>query len=965
MIRLLINSLIVCILLFTPHIAKSQYYIEKTFSKKEGLMHSDAKGVFQDDKGLIWVGNGKGFTRFYGDHIDQINGEEFVFQWAPLGSWKKVNEKYYWGVYEADNQGVRKHAENAPNELAYTVKDDTTLISLNFYPYRDKFGYLWRAYSNDESQSLIIERYRKGDTLNLSNYLESKGIFFTNEINRIEDIWLQNTCLYWPQQNFIEDNNEGLWFRSKDGGIHQFSFREKIISTLPLKKDNLAQVFHDKNNISWLTFYPSPSDPNPDIIAWNGEQMERFKSTGYSYLFMDSLDNIYCVNDSGLCIRRENRFSILFEDKNIVEVIVKNKYLYLLSGQYRTGFSIYRVKNDNTEKIYQTDLPVNNICVDREEVIWIATSKGGVVKLEPSRFQKQIGKKYNDFNEPSGVRTSVELPDGSRKYSLIDKNGDTYFMFENNLNKMEPNDSSVIHIVTIEDFSSVLIYGFSFNNDSTSIFVSSPFSLCKIDNFDDPKNVHVSRWDGQDGFDCSLFYWNSFIGDSILQLTNEFNDLDYFYFGEVQDSISPRCYFTSVNLSNEATTWMDYECNIIRQNGLLIPQDMILDYHNNHLTFNFQGVSQINGHKLSYEYRLTGLEKTFTESQNKSVSYQNLPSGDYLFEVRAINNRGLKSDIKTISFEIQVAWFKSWWAYLLYFVLFSLLVVGFLRSRTAKLKKRQKELETEVANATHEITQQKEIVEEAHKEITDSINYAERIQRSFLASEALLNENLGEHFIYFNPKEAVSGDFYWAGNLDNGNFAVSCADSTGHGVPGAIMSILNISSIEKAVENKATKPAEIFNQARKLIIDRLKKDGSLEGGKDGMDASLISFNPEKTLMQYVAAGNPIWVIRNGELIDIKAEKMPVGKHDHDHIPFEGGEFELQKGDIIYSLTDGYQDQFGGEKGKKYKVKPFKRLLLDIFELPMQEQHQKISDTFDEWKGDLEQVDDVCIIGVRI
>jgi serine phosphatase RsbU (regulator of sigma subunit) len=252
-----------------------------------------------------------------------------------------------------------------------------------------------------------------------------------------------------------------------------------------------------------------------------------------------------------------------------------------------------------------------------------------------------------------------------------------------------------------------------------------------------------------------------------------------------------------------------------------------------------------------------------------------------------------------------------------------------------------------------------------NQEIMDSINYAKRIQHSFLASDQLLDQNLDEYFVYFNPKEAVSGDFYWAGQLDNKSFAVSCADSTGHGVPGAIMSILNISSIEKAVENKVSKPAEIFNQARKLIIERLKKDGSHEGGKDGMDASLIAFNPEKTIMHYVAAHNPIWIVREGELIDIKGEKMPVGKHDHDNIPFEGGEFELQKGDIIYTLTDGYQDQFGGKKGKKYKVKPFKCLLLKNAHLSMSEQHQKISETFDEWKGDLEQVDDVCVIGIRI
>jgi len=302
----------------------------------------------------------------------------------------------------------------------------------------------------------------------------------------------------------------------------------------------------------------------------------------------------------------------------------------------------------------------------------------------------------------------------------------------------------------------------------------------------------------------------------------------------------------------------------------------------------------------------------------------------------------------------------------------------------------------------NEIHRQKELVEEAHKEITDSMNYAERIQRSFLATKELLDENLNDYFVYFNPKEVVSGDFYWAGKLANGNFAMVNADSTGHGVPGAIMSILNISSIEKAVEKGLTKPPEIFNDTRKTIINRLKKDGSVEGGKDGMDASIISFDFENNKFSYTAAQNPIWILRKRnsspehypeldsgspdkkkegsnyeildqtqnndsryELIEIKPEKMPLGKHDNDSINFVGGVFETQKGDVIYTLTDGYQDQFGGPKGKKFKVKPFKNLLHSIAHLPMQEQKEKLTETFTSWKGNEEQVDDVCVIGVRI
>ncbi|MBL4623524.1 MAG: tetratricopeptide repeat protein [Flavobacteriales bacterium] len=300
--------------------------------------------------------------------------------------------------------------------------------------------------------------------------------------------------------------------------------------------------------------------------------------------------------------------------------------------------------------------------------------------------------------------------------------------------------------------------------------------------------------------------------------------------------------------------------------------------------------------------------------------------------------------------------------YILYGSLIFFLFLGGLAFRGYQRKKKDNPI----------IIKQKEEVELAHieleeksQEIMDSINYAERIQRSFLATEELLNENLGEHFVFFQPKEAVSGDFYWAGKLANGNFAMVNADSTGHGVPGAIMSILNISSIEKAIEKGLTKPSEIFNDTRKTIIERLKKDGSEEGGKDGMDASIISFDFKNANFSFTAAQNPIWIIRKGELIEIKPEKMPIGKHNNDTIPFVGGEFETKKGDIIYTLTDGFQDQFGGPKGKKFMIKKMREYILSISHLPMNQQHQKIKETFNTWKGNLEQIDDVCILGVKI
>lgn len=330
------------------------------------------------------------------------------------------------------------------------------------------------------------------------------------------------------------------------------------------------------------------------------------------------------------------------------------------------------------------------------------------------------------------------------------------------------------------------------------------------------------------------------------------------------------------------------------------------------------------------------------------------------------------------------------------FIVIGLLIVSILAFFIFKGLKKQRKANAIISEQKLIVEQQKNIVEEKHKEITDSINYAERIQRSFLATTQLLDENLNRnviksvldstagkavtrtdsnYFVFFQPKDVVSGDFYWAAKLCNGHFALATADSTGHGVPGAIMSILNISSLEKAVEQNLCEPAEILNHTRKTIIERLKKDGSAEGGKDGMDASLIRFDFKNSKLTYAAANNPIWIIRTltsseggvsrSELLEFSSDKMPVGKHDNDQIPFTQQTIDLQKGDVVYALTDGFPDQFGGPKGKKFMYKQLKELLISISSLPMQEQQETLKAALNNWKGNLEQVDDVCLIGVRI
>ncbi len=264
-----------------------------------------------------------------------------------------------------------------------------------------------------------------------------------------------------------------------------------------------------------------------------------------------------------------------------------------------------------------------------------------------------------------------------------------------------------------------------------------------------------------------------------------------------------------------------------------------------------------------------------------------------------------------------------------------------------------------------EVEEQKKLVDEHQKEIQDSINYAKRIQTSFLASKSEFESFTKNYFVLFKPKDVVSGDFYWANSI-NDDFYVCAADSTGHGIPGAFMSLLNISLLNEAVLSKnLTSTAEILNFARKILILGLKPDESGQGGNDGMDCVMVKINKTSLMLEYSGANNPLWIIRNDALIELKADKMSVGRSLSEHHSFTKQEFQLHKNDMLYLFTDGYADQFGGPKGKKYKYKPLNELLISMNQLPLNQQLSILESTFQNWKGSLEQVDDVCVIGIKI
>lgn len=265
--------------------------------------------------------------------------------------------------------------------------------------------------------------------------------------------------------------------------------------------------------------------------------------------------------------------------------------------------------------------------------------------------------------------------------------------------------------------------------------------------------------------------------------------------------------------------------------------------------------------------------------------------------------------------------------------------------------------------ANQVISHQKELVEEKQKEILDNITYAKRIQTSRLPSQSYIDENAKNNFVMFQPKDIVSGDFYWATKKHN-KFYLATADCTGHGVSGSMMSMLNISILNEVVNERGiSSTGDILNETRKEIIKSLNPNGN-ENVSDGMDCTLCAFDFENKTLEYSSANNNFYIVRNGEIMNIKADKMPVGlgiKLDS----FTTNTIQLESGDIVYTLSDGYCDQFGGENNKKFKSKQFEQLLSAMQNKNMSEQKEILTDTFNNWTKGYEQTDDVLVIGIKI
>jgi serine phosphatase RsbU (regulator of sigma subunit) len=386
-----------------------------------------------------------------------------------------------------------------------------------------------------------------------------------------------------------------------------------------------------------------------------------------------------------------------------------------------------------------------------------------------------------------------------------------------------------------------------------------------------------------------------------------------------------------------------------------LPDDLELPFQQNHITFIFKAVSLKKPSKLQYRYMLEGYDKDWIYSNESSAVYASLEPSSYTFMVQtSLDGVHWSSPVNHFDFVITPPFWQSKWFYLLCTLIVLSWIYSYykIQKSNAKLNK-QKEV----------ITEQKNGLEYKNKAIIDSIRYAKRIQNSILPKRKFVEKELKESFISYLPKDIVSGDFYWVEKANNKvYFAV--ADCTGHGVPGAMVSIMCKGVLTQAVkEMKISSPANILDVSTSLLISKIF-DSDEETVNDGMDIALCAIDFEKMQLEFSGANNGLYLVRNNEIITYKADKQPVGKFDYIS-GFTNHHIDLKKGDMIYLFSDGYADQFGGENNKKFKSKQFRDLLLSVSAKDVLIQKEIIEETFVKWKGANDQVDDVCVMGVRI
>ncbi len=661
-------------------------------------------------------------------------------------------------------------------------------------------------------------------------------------------------------------------------------------------------------------------------------------------------------------------------------------------GSWGGGINYYDTRTQTFSKAFDVEHPLNgtriaaNTVLDLEKgpgnTLWIATYNG----LSVLDINRQTFTNYFTIDGLPDKSVTTLTYDSMRNRMWIGTGKELcYFDFsDNKIREFHLKNKKLLHTKSINTIlvdNEVLWIGtsqglikYNFNTHEEKGFFSQQHGLLNDYIYgilkDSENYLWISTNKGLARFDIDKETFKHFTEEDGLQ-SNEFNQGAYFkaidgtmYFGGINgfnrfvpekitdNPILPKVYITDVLLLHNEPLQSD--------TALLFKNTISMEYKQaKSITLEFEALEYTLPQENMYQWKLEGFDDEWSEPAHRNFAlYNNLEGGEYVFKVRAANHDGVWSkQPATLRIIIIPPFYKTIPFYIFCVIGGIILVLLIIRFRTQKIKAENKKLEEKVQERTKELN-------EKNKDILSSIEYAKRIQEAILPPQEKIAKAFPQSFIVYLPKDIVSGDFYWFAETEN-NYFMAAVDCTGHGVPGAFMSMIGHSLLNQIVQiQHVENTAEILNRLNERVVNALNQQGHKHDTRDGMDLALIRCPKNDTTIEYSGAFRPLYVVRqNGLFEKINADKRPIGGSIDNEFSFRAHLIQLNAGDTVYMFSDGYPDQFGGPKNKKFMVKNFQKMLMKIHHLPPAEQKAEIIRIFNEWKGLNEQVDDILVIGI--
>jgi ligand-binding sensor domain-containing protein/serine phosphatase RsbU (regulator of sigma subunit) len=966
-----------------------------------------------DSANVLWIGTKSGEIFKYSNQIVVPFLHETFSETGRIGAITHTKNgtivsTYGAGVFFVNNDSILKHV-TSENGLA----DDYTYdaVQHNSFVWIATDGGIAKLSLQGDAIDLlktkdglpdnIVHKILELDDHTLAIGMYDYGVAYFNSNNNKFTLATENQA--WEKgkvSSLISQEDGELWIGTDLNGIVCLSFKkdrlhQKALTQMNGLVSNRINCFHqDAENNVWIGTNKGASLFTGGDFEFIGSP-EGLVNKNVFDVIEDRSSKVWIANETGVeqfyyLENGEYRWNSIVEssDENPVQVVClyEDRDQNIWMGTFGQGLWKYDRKLKRVVTFTKKDgLPNENILdivQDEKGTLWLATLGGGVISMREEEGQFV----YTKLADKKGVAST-----GNYIYDLhLDNNQLLYYATDGNGIGVFDCRQMYHKPLDIEGINQKTIYSITSDSSNNLWFSVADEGLKRLK---DGKITDYNLESGIRSTRISSIHLSNH-GDVIvahdkgIDVIQKNSDLIIPFFPNKSGSVF------DVNLNGSSFTgssvWYGTEQGVVKftpspkKGKLDVPQvwldrllvnyedwapksDDVFEYDQNHFDFNYLGIWMKNPSEVVYSYILEGFDQTWSyETKSLMATYSSLPPGQYSFKVRARNENRIWSSTENIAynFEIKKPFWQEWWFYLAVLLISIFSVGGFIKYRTQKLIADKQFLEKEVQNRTTEIRMQKNIIEHKSNEILSSITYAKRIQEAILPPVRLVKAALPNSFILYKPKDIVAGDFYWMETVDD-LVIFAAADCTGHGVPGAMVSVVCSNALNRAVrEFGLTEPAKILDKTLELVIERFEK--SEEDVKDGMDIALCALNSKTNELQFAGANNPLWIIKGADntLLETKATKQPIGKYA-DPKPYVNHVMKLEKGDSLYVFSDGFPDQFGGEKGKKLKTKAFKELLLSVQDKSMAEQHKTIDQYFENWRGDQEQIDDVCVIGVKL